>query len=245
MDIVTRSKHLMLAAGAAPIMYLMIGLSIVSLAIIIERAWFFRSISVDVHALARAVAERLNAGDRRGALRIVEASTSTEAAIAAAGIRQGDRNAAAVGSAMESATALERIRLERGLAYLGTLGNNAPFIGLLGTVIGIVQAFDSLERTAQANGASTAVMGAISEALVATAIGLAVAIPAVMAYNYFQRRIKGTFGRAEALKHVLLAHFEGGSLESVTDEPRDTEVERASSPSLLERISCVPNSQEM
>lgn len=245
MDIVTRSKHLMLAAGAAPIMYLMIGLSIVSLAIIIERAWFFRSIRVDVPALARALAERLNAGDRRGALRIVEASASTEAAIATAGLRQADRNAAAVGQAMESATALERMRLERGLAYLGTLGNNAPFIGLLGTVIGIVQAFDSLERTAQVNGASTAVMGAISEALVATAIGLAVAIPAVMAFNYFQRRIKSTLSRAEALKHILLAHFEGGSLESVTEERRDTEPGRTSSPSLLERISGVPNSQEM
>jgi biopolymer transport protein ExbB len=240
MDIVTRSKHLMLAAGAAPIMYLMIALSIVSLAIILERAWFFQSIRVDVRELARRVAERLNAGDRPGALRIVEASPSTEAAIAAAGLRQASGKVAAVSEAMESASALERMRLERGLAYLGTLGNNAPFIGLLGTVIGIVQAFDALEKTAQVNGASTAVMGAIAEALVATAIGLAVAIPAVMAFNYFQRRIKGTLGRADALKHVLLAHFEGGTIDS--EEAPNTEPER---PSLLERISYVPNSQEM
>jgi biopolymer transport protein ExbB len=92
---------------------------------------------------------------------------------------------------------------------LGTLGSNAPFVGLLGTVIGIVQAFEQLQLSGAANGSGGAmngVMGAIAEALVATAIGLVVAIPAVAAFNAFQRRIKTILGNAEALRHIVLSY---------------------------------------
>jgi biopolymer transport protein ExbB len=138
----------------------------------------------------------------------VAASRSAEAAVVAAGLRQLNRGPEAAEEAMASATALQRLRLERRLAFLGTLGNNAPFVGLLGTVIGIVQAFDSLQSAgAGGSGAGAEVMGAIAEALVATAIGLAVAIPAVAAFNYFQRRIKSTLGNAEALRHIVLSYL--------------------------------------
>ena len=118
---------------------------------------------------------------------------------------------------MASATALQRMRLERRLAFLGTLGNNAPFIGLLGTVIGIVQAFDRLQATGlggTATGPATDVMGAISESLVATAIGLVVAIPAVAAFNYFQRRIRATVANSDALTHIILAYAKGEAAQS-------------------------------
>ena len=96
---------------------------------------------------------------------------------------------------MAGAAALQRMKLERRLAYLGTLGNNAPFIGLFGTVIGVIGAFDELgggqdAGARRAAAGAAAVMASIAEALVATAVGLAVAIPAVAAYNYFQRLIK-------------------------------------------------------
>jgi biopolymer transport protein ExbB len=116
---------------------------------------------------------------------------------------------------MIGATAAARMRLERNLAYLGTLGNNAPFIGLLGTVLGIIVAFEQLgaaghaATSAAAGAASTTasadVMASIAEALVATAIGLAVAIPSVAFYNYFQRRIKSTIANTEALTRIVLA----------------------------------------
>jgi biopolymer transport protein ExbB/TolQ len=118
---------------------------------------------------------------------------------------------------MIGAAALQRMKLEKRLAYLGTLGNNAPFIGLFGTVIGVVQAFDELGKAAKNGGPATAaaaanlapqaVMSSIAEALVATAIGLGVAIPAVAAYNAFQRVIKSKLANTEALTHVLLAHL--------------------------------------
>ncbi|MFH1618982.1 MAG: MotA/TolQ/ExbB proton channel family protein [bacterium] len=82
----------------------------------------------------------------------------------------------------------ERLRLEKFLGILGTMGNTAPFIGLFGTVIGIIKAFRDLALSG--TGGPTVVAKGIAEALVATAAGLAVAIPAVILYNYFQRKLK-------------------------------------------------------
>src|SRR5690606_27978756 len=102
-------------------------------------------------------------------------------------------------------TALERDGLERRLGFLGTLGNNAPFIGLFGTVIGVIQAFDALEQGA-AQAASSGVMAAIAEALVATAVGIAVALPAVAAYNYLQQRVASILSGVEVLSNLVLAY---------------------------------------
>src|SRR5262249_39615495 len=129
-----------------------------------------------------------------------------------AGLREAARGAEAAAEAMIGAMTRERLRLEQRLSFLGTLGNNAPFLGLLGTVIGIVMAFERLgeSRGGDAHAAaSTEVMAAIAEALVATAIGLVVAIPAVAAFNYFQRRIRVVTSNADALTRVLLAHLRG------------------------------------
>ncbi len=206
MSLVERSKIMLLDIGASPILYLMIALSVISVAIMLERSWFFLVVRENVERLARLLAERLEQNDLGGAYELVDGSHSAEAAVVAAGLRQVQRGPEAAEEAMSSAAALQRMRLERRLAFLGTLGNNAPFVGLLGTVIGIVQAFDKLQSVG-ANGASTDVMGAIAEALVATAIGLAVAIPAVAAFNYFNRRIKSILGNTEALRHIVLAYL--------------------------------------
>ena len=88
---------------------------------------------------------------------------------------------------------------------LGTLGNNAPFIGLFGTVIGIIQAFHDLSSNPE--GGPSVVMAGISEALVATAVGLLVAIPAVIAYNGYQRMVKRRLSNAEAMKRLVVAQF--------------------------------------
>lgn len=111
----------------------------------------------------------------------------------------------------------ERERLERGLGILATLGSNAPFIGLLGTVLGIVRAFEDLS-VAEVAGPQV-VMGGISEALVATAVGLAVAIPALILYNVFKLRIRAMINRTLALVKLMQSthvqrELERGVLES-------------------------------
>jgi len=210
-------QRLMTNFGAQWVMWLLIGLSVVSVAIMLERAWFYWSLRDDLVRLASDLRELLRNGDLEGAKKKMEASPSAEAAVVVAGLVEADRGGRAAEEAMHGALALQRMRLERRLAYLGTLGNNAPFIGLFGTVIGVVQAFAALGRQDSASAAAEAaagmapqeVMAAIAEALVATAVGLAVAIPAVATYNFFQRQMKSTLGNTDALSRVLLAHLAG------------------------------------
>ena len=98
-----------------------------------------------------------------------------------------------------------RLALEKNLAFLGTVGSNAPFVGLLGTVIGIIRAFHELD--ASAGKLSSGLMAEIGEALVATAAGLLVALPAIAFFNLFQRLIRARLGRAEALSRDALAEL--------------------------------------
>ena len=102
------------------------------------------------------------------------------------------------------------------LSFLGTLGSNAPFVGLFGTVLGIIKAFHDLGAV-NVKGAAVqqTVMAGISEALVATAVGLAVAIPAVVAYNGFQRWLKNMTARTNALGHALVGHLRTESRHTV------------------------------
>jgi biopolymer transport protein ExbB len=236
---IERVKSAMVGAGAAWVLWLMLGLSVISLAIMLERAWLFWSLRDDVGGLMRELGRLLRTGDLEGARRRLEASPSAEAAVVVAGIVEADLGADAAEEAMLGASALQRAKLEKRLAYLGTLGNNAPFIGLLGTVIGIVGAFEELGKGGAAAGmpgaasvvAPQAVMSNIAEALVATAVGLLVAIPAVAAFNVFQRLVKTTVANTDALMHVLLAHLKATGDGASNGPRRDTEgaVERASS----------------
>ena len=249
MNIVAKSKAVMLAMGAAPVMYLMIILSVLSLAIILERAYFFYSIRDDLEVLARDLSKSLRNGDYDDARKRMEASPSAEAAVVVAGLVEADRGANAAEEAMAGATALQRMKLERRLAYLGTLGNNAPFIGLFGTVIGIIQAFEHLgdknaAAAASAAAAPAAVMSSIAEALVATAIGLAVAIPAVAAYNFFQRMIKSTVTNTDALTRVLLAHLKGEDVEGMVAQAASVRTGRASTPPAAKPESRRPSKPE-
>ena len=242
-NIVERSKHILLEVGATPIMYLMIALSVVSVAIMIERGWFFVTVNENIEKLASLLAAYLDVHDLHAASSLVSTSKSAEAAIVAAGLRQLGRGVGAAQEAMASATALQRMRLERRLAFLGTLGNNAPFIGLLGTVIGIVQAFEKLQSAGAGGGGD--VMGSIAEALVATAIGLVVAIPAVAAFNYFQRRIRSTLANSDALAHILLAYAKGeaavGGAAHPAPAPTPRAVPREQEPFGMQSVSTIPS----
>jgi biopolymer transport protein ExbB len=209
-------KQFFLAGGSSWVLLLLGGLSIASVTVVLERWLFYRTRTADLPALSRVLDQRLAAGQFDDAIRELGTSPSVAASIAAAGLRLAHLGPAAVDKAMQSATALERTRLEDRLAYLGTVGNNAPFIGLFGTVIGVIQAFEALGRgsaSGVANNASQvasqAVMTAIAEALVATAVGILVALPAVAAYNYFQRRVTTLLSGSEVLSNLVLAYLSG------------------------------------
>src|SRR6185295_6841508 len=157
---------------------------------------------IDLEALGKSIVDRLGQGDTGGARKLVSGFSGPEVQVALVGIDESVHGAAAAGSAMASAKARLRIDLERHLGILGTLGNNAPFIGLFGTVLGIIRAFADLAQNQ--GGGATVVMRGISEALVATAVGLMVAIPAVIAYNVFQGRVRRTMGRIDIMAHLIL-----------------------------------------
>jgi biopolymer transport protein ExbB len=214
MSTIESVKQLLLASGAGWILWLLGGLSLSSLALAIERWLYLRRRGGDLEALARALDEHLASGDHERARRLLAASPSVAARVADAGLRLAERGPAAADKAMQSAVALERGRLERGLAFLATVGNNAPFLGLFGTVVGVIHAFEELGHAAPGHGAtaagqvaSQAVMASIAEALVATAVGIVVALPAVAAYNYLQRRVASLLSGTEVLANLVLAYL--------------------------------------
>jgi len=182
----------------------LIGLSILALAVIAERIWFFLQERSPRAQLASAMAALRDVGPTAAAAKLAGAR-SMEAAVARTCLAHAKDGAAAVEEHKASILELERIRYEKRLAFLGTLGNNAPFIGLFGTVLGIIRAFNDLAaNTAQG---SQAVMSGIAEALVATGVGLLVALPAVATYNTFIRRVETATGNSEAVAHQILAHI--------------------------------------
>jgi biopolymer transport protein ExbB len=191
--------------GATWVMWLLIGLSVISVGVILERAYYYLASGDDFRKLRDDLLPLLKSGDLRAVGQRLEKSRSFEAKVLAAGIDWSDRGPESAAESMVSAQQLARLNMERNLAFLGTVGNNAPFVGLLGTVIGIIRSFHELNQTQ--GKLSDTLMSDVGEALVATAIGIIVAIPAVAFFNFFQRVIKSRLGQADTLAHELLAHL--------------------------------------
>ena len=189
--------------GSEWVLWLLVLLSILSVAIMVERGLAMSGRLVDFEALAGKLQDKIAAGDLKGARELLGEPKSPEVRVAIIGLEQLPRGTTPAVEAMASARSRERLALEKHLGILGTLGNNAPFIGLFGTVIGIIKAFADLARN-QGGGAAV-VMAGIAEALVATAVGLLVALPAVVAFNIFQGRIRRTMGRVDAMAHMILS----------------------------------------
>ena len=197
--------------GATWVMWVLVGLSVGGLAVALERAIYLLRTSDNVRKLRADLLAYLKGDDLASARERLAASPSFEAGIAAAGLAEPDDGAASAEERIAGASQLAKLTMERRLAFLGTLGNNAPFIGLLGTVIGIIRAFHELNESA---GKVTAgLMSQVGEALVATAIGILVALPAIAAFNLFQRIIKGRLARAEALAREVIAYLQAERAE--------------------------------
>lgn len=189
--------------GSAWVLYLLLFLSVVSIATMVERWLYFRKHRVNNQELHRQLAKFLDADDLEGAAKFLEKNPSLEARVAREALRWAPSGPESMNDAVDSELARGKAELERGLNLLGTLGNNAPFVGLLGTVIGIIGAFRQLDVS---GGQLTAgLMAEIGEALATTALGLLVALPAVAAYNGFQRAIQVRLNRGDARGREVVA----------------------------------------
>jgi len=210
--------------GAEWVMWLLVILSVIVLAIVLERAYYILVSRDDLTALKAELLKRLRVNDVDGVKKRLRASKSFEARIALAGLESADDGSAAAEERMAGEASLAKLAMERNLAFVGTVGNNAPFVGLLGTVIGIINAFHQLDESG--GQVSSGLMADIGEALVATAIGLLVAIPAVAFFNLFVRIIKARIVRGDALGHEVLAFLKstrarGDGPYRGDDEPSD------------------------
>ena len=196
--------------GAEWVLWVLAILSLLSVAVMIERARFYTRHRIDAHRLRSHLIDWLDRGEVDDALSELQAGRqSMEANVLAYGFQNRERGPRAVEELMAGALARERSRYERFLAFLGTLGNNAPFIGLFGTVLGVINAFDGLRGldVSDTEAAGAAVMGPIAEALIATAAGLLVAIPAVVAFNIFKSRVKRSTSNTDLLARTLVAYL--------------------------------------
>jgi biopolymer transport protein ExbB/TolQ len=140
----------------------------------------------------------------------LEKNPSLEARVAREALRWAPSGPESMNDAVDSELARGKAELERGLNLLGTLGNNAPCVGLLGTVLGVIMAFTALGSNGQNSSAMGGVMAAIAEALVATGVGLFVALPAVVAYNVIQKRIGEIETESLALTKLISAYLKAG-----------------------------------
>jgi biopolymer transport protein ExbB len=190
--------------GGEWVLAIIILLSLWGLAVVWDRFFYFRK----RRALALKLEERLPAllagGKGAEAKMLCREIPCPESAVVMAGLETLHLGVDAASEVMDSRRIEERLAMDKHLLVLGTLGNNVPFIGLFGTVLGIIKAFNDLALSGTTG--PSVVMRGVAEALVSTALGLLVAIPAVASFNYFQDIVRRTLLNADRLSRLVLAH---------------------------------------
>ncbi|MCX5779070.1 MAG: MotA/TolQ/ExbB proton channel family protein [Elusimicrobia bacterium] len=169
-------------------MYILLLCSVVSVGVALERLLSYRAKSrIAVRTFMDMITENVERGDSKKAIAYCETSYTPITAVVRAGLKKNGHDEKEITSAMEREIMIETVKLEHYTTIIGTIGNIAVYIGLFGTVIGIIKSFHNI--SVLGSGGITVVIGGVAEALITTASGLFVAIPAVVAYNYFIRRV--------------------------------------------------------
>lgn len=187
------------------VLYLLIALTFVSLALIVERY-------MKLNKLAKQSAEqRQKLEEAMSAVKIANLEdvkldpTSLEGRVMTYGFEHLKQNGLkGLSETFDTFIKFQQPKLEKSLAFLATVGSNAPYIGLFGTVLGIMKSFHDLANST--NAGQQTVMSGISAALIATAAGLLVAIPNIVAFNYFQKQVKAIIGSVESCKDIMIAY---------------------------------------
>lgn len=174
------------AMRTSPVMVAILFCSVLTLGFAIERAIYFWKRRGNPDAFLASALVALRSGNREEAIRVAVNEHHPVGAVSAEMIRAMDEGDHVVEEKLSIAMSEQRLQLERNLGFIGTMGNTAPLIGLLGTVWGIMRAFHDMARTGSAG--PSVVAAGVAEALFTTAAGLLVAVPAVMIYNQFVRR---------------------------------------------------------
>ncbi|HET9836844.1 MAG TPA: MotA/TolQ/ExbB proton channel family protein [Candidatus Angelobacter sp.] len=214
MDLMELWGHMLWPARTIAI--ILLAMSAWSIGVMMDRWMTFRTARRQSRQFAPLVAGALREGKLDEAIKVAERNKKSHLAkVVNAGLHEfrahqqseeiSGEKIEASRRALDRAAAITHTELERGLSGLATIGATAPFVGLLGTVIGIIDAFAEIQE-AKSTGFS-AVAGGISEALVTTALGLTVAIPAVMMYNYFTSKIKAFDVEMDNSSSELVDHF--------------------------------------
>lgn len=193
--------------GANWVLWILVALSVISIGVMIDRALWFRGRDVDTDEFARALRGAFERDEVEALIERYRGSAAVPIQVALRGLAERARGADASAEAMHAEKARWRRAADKNLMILGTLGNNVPFVGLFGTVLGVIDAFHYLaQKTADAEKNTLAT---IAEALAATGLGLLVAIPAVVAFNLFSRKVKVMMSGADETAHHVLSFVYG------------------------------------
>ena len=187
------------------VLWILLVLSVVSIAIILERFFVLGKISSESNRIRSRIRMALQSNSIEDVEDIAKDVNCLEGKIANYALKHIKTSGSkGLEELFNSFVLSERPELERSLGFLATIGSNAPYIGLLGTVLGIMKAFNDLSQSTAAG--QQTVMAGISMALVATAAGLFVAIPAVISYNYYNKKVRGIIQNLENIKEISLVY---------------------------------------
>jgi len=203
-------------------MYALLVLSIVSVGIVFERVFFFARQHSDPAQLLRDIGDRVSKDDMKGAIAVCDRNRGMLPKILQFGLYRHEKSRADISDALSIALLEQLNTLEANLSIIGTVAVIAPFVGLFGTVLGIIRAFQDIAL--KGNSTPAVVAAGVSEALVTTAAGLAVAVVAVIFFNYFKSRIKAynqeMIVAANKLAEMLHFHNTGAPIPTELYTPK-------------------------
>lgn len=183
-------------------MIILMACSVVALTFIFERWLFYKHTSIDADRFFMKIKEAFRNDGTEKAISVCNSSLSPLAAVVKSGLEESGKKPVVAAEMMDAMAIDQRTKLEKNLSILGTLGNIAPLIGLFGTVVGIIRAFHALSVSGSAG--PSVISAGIAEALVTTAAGLVVAVPAVIFYNYYLRRVETVMNEIESVSKKVL-----------------------------------------
>jgi len=183
-------------------MIILLGCSVVVLTFIFERWLYLKHTAINSNRFFEKVKEAFKREGIESAISVCSNSIAPIASVVRSGLEESNKDPKAAEEMMDAIAMEQRAKLEKNLSILGTLGNIAPLIGLFGTVVGIIRAFHALSVSGSAG--PSVISSGIAEALVTTASGLIVAVPAVIFYNYFLRKVGVIMTEIESVSKKVL-----------------------------------------